>query len=185
MTLDHFFAADLHFGHESIIRLCNRPYDSVEEMDESIITNWNNTIPHNGVVHVLGDFLYKSSKPASYYLKRLNGKKHLIFGNHDNIDCRSDPMWASVNESKFLKIDGNRFYLNHYPLREWPGYWGHTHHLFGHTHNTLKSFRRFDGNNGCCDVGIDAWDLRPANIHEILSRIAGLDGFDVRTLTFK
>ena len=45
-----FFTSDTHFFHGRIIELCNRPFHSVEEMNEALITNWNRVVPRDGVV---------------------------------------------------------------------------------------------------------------------------------------
>ena len=79
----NYYIADTHFGHDNIRRLSNRPFDSVEEMDKTIIENWNSKIADSDDVYILGDFSYKSKDPIEY-LKKLNGRKHLIIGNHDN-----------------------------------------------------------------------------------------------------
>ena len=43
-----FFTSDTHFFHEGIIKFCNRPFESVEEMNETLIRNWNETVPKDG-----------------------------------------------------------------------------------------------------------------------------------------
>ena len=79
----NYYIADTHFGHDNIRRLSNRPFNSVEEMDKAIIDNWNRKVTDDDDVYILGDFSYKSEDPIEY-LKKLNGRKHLIVGNHDN-----------------------------------------------------------------------------------------------------
>jgi len=81
-TLNIFFTSDTHFGHKNILKYCNRPFVNVEEMDEVMIERWNGRIGKNDSVYHLGDFSF-SSNPKTYF-ERLNGKKILIIGNHDN-----------------------------------------------------------------------------------------------------
>ena len=63
-----FFTSDLHLGHKNIIRLCGRPFESVEEMDEILIDNWNKKIHRCDTVYILGDILFRNEKPAAWYL---------------------------------------------------------------------------------------------------------------------
>ena len=88
----NYYIADTHFGHDNIRRLSHRPFKTIEEMDKTITNNWNSRVRDNDDVYILGDFSYKSKDPISY-LKQLNGRKHLIVGNHDtkllkNNDCK-------------------------------------------------------------------------------------------------
>ena len=59
-----FFTGDQHFDHANIIRFCNRPFTSVEEMNETIIENWNSIVSNKDDVYCLGDFAF--SKPARF-----------------------------------------------------------------------------------------------------------------------
>lgn len=71
-----FYISDTHFGHENIIKICNRPYQNIQEMNEDIIKRWNNKVKPEDNVYFLGDFTYKTSScDAIEVLKRLNGKK--------------------------------------------------------------------------------------------------------------
>ena len=75
-----FYTSDLHLGHANIIRHCNRPFASVEEMDEVLIDNWNAKVTNADTVHILGDFMFRNKRPPEEYLFRLKGKKHLVVG---------------------------------------------------------------------------------------------------------
>ena len=77
-----YFTADTHFGHYNVIRFCDRPFASAEEMDEAMIQNWNDRVTGNDTVYILGDMFFRSTN-AEGILKRLKGKKRLIVGNHD------------------------------------------------------------------------------------------------------
>lgn len=77
------FTADLHLGHTGIISLTNRPFSSVQEMDEVLLRNWNEKVHKNDTVYILGDLFFRNTVPASDYLEEMRGTKHLIIGNHD------------------------------------------------------------------------------------------------------
>ena len=95
-----YFTSDLHLGHANIIRHCNRPFSSVEEMDETLIRNWAKRVKANDTVYVLGDLMFRNQKSPEEYLSRLKGKKHLIIGNHDKDwikKCKLEDFFESVN----------------------------------------------------------------------------------------
>ncbi|MBO5262100.1 MAG: metallophosphoesterase family protein [Clostridia bacterium] len=77
-----FYIADTHFGHENMIKLTNRPFKTVEEMDKILIENWNKRVKGNDKVYILGDMFFKTTGVCEI-LKQLKGEKHLILGNHD------------------------------------------------------------------------------------------------------
>ena len=68
------FTSDLHLGHKNVIRLCNRPFASIEEMDAVLIENWNRKVHRNDTVYVLGDLMFRNEKPPEEYLRQLRGK---------------------------------------------------------------------------------------------------------------
>ena len=106
----NYFTSDLHLGHRNIIRLCNRPFATIEEMDETLIRNWNAKVTNGDTVYILGDLLFRNEKPAEEYLKQLKGKKHLIIGNHDRDwvkKCNLEDFFESVNNLHFIS-DGKR-----------------------------------------------------------------------------
>ena len=78
-----FFTSDTHFYHGNIIRFCNRPFKDVDMMNETIISNWNNTVGQDDIVFHLGDFCLGGSAEWTRMLDRLNGRIYLIMGNHD------------------------------------------------------------------------------------------------------
>ena len=83
--MKRFYIADTHFGHKNIIRYDNRPFNSVHEMDNELIENWNSVVSNDDIVYILGDISwYDDSKTANIF-SRLNGHKILIKGNHDKI----------------------------------------------------------------------------------------------------
>lgn len=73
-----YFISDTHFYHKSIIPYCHRPFPSVDEMNEKLIQNWNNTVSKDDKVYFLGDFCFGSANETRDILNRLNGFKVII-----------------------------------------------------------------------------------------------------------
>ena len=132
-----FFTADTHFFHGRIIELCNRPFHSVEEMNEALITNWNRVVPCDGVVFHLGDFAFGGPDEWNSILDRLNGEIHLILGNHDMRMARTEVMdrFSEVTLQKIISVDGRNILLNHYPFLCYSGENRGEWQLFGHIHS--------------------------------------------------
>ena len=103
-----YFTADLHLGHEGIIRFCNRPFDSVPEMDKALILNWNSRVTTRDDIYILGDLFHKNKENAEDILKRLKGRKHLVIGNHDGWlkDIVAEKYFVEVDKIIELKMDG-------------------------------------------------------------------------------
>lgn len=76
-----FVISDTHFNHGNIIKYCNRPFKSVDEMNDTMVKNWNSVVRDQDIVYHLGD-VYMGSKPE--FIRNLKGRKRLILGNHDN-----------------------------------------------------------------------------------------------------
>ena len=76
-----YYTADLHLGYAPM--LAHRPFESVQAMDETLIRNWNETVGPDDTVYIVGDFSYNGGVVPAQYFRRLQGRKHLIRGNHD------------------------------------------------------------------------------------------------------
>lgn len=153
-----FFTSDYHLSHANIIKYSNRPYSTVEEMDEAIIANHNATVKPNDTVYFLGDFCFGD---ASKHLKRLNGHIIFITGSHDGPLRNAGVRLYDMYHIKRCESNPD-IVLCHTAMRIWNkshyGAW----HLFGHSHGHLKTY------NLSFDVGIDAVTTRkPMSIEEI------------------
>lgn len=60
-----FFTSDTHFGHSNIIKYCNRPFKDKDEMNETLISNWNKVVPEDGIVIHCGDFAFAGGDKAN------------------------------------------------------------------------------------------------------------------------
>ena len=81
MTL--WLTSDLHFGHENIIRYCDRPFADVDEMDAELVRRWNERVAPDDVVWVLGDVALGPIHRSLGLVAELAGDKRLVSGNHD------------------------------------------------------------------------------------------------------
>jgi calcineurin-like phosphoesterase family protein len=160
-----FFTSDTHFGHEAAIRNCERPFTSIDEMDEVLIARWNDTVAPSDTVYHLGDFLCQSPRDAAYYLDRLNGDIHLVEGNHDKGMLRAHAgRFASVSIVSEMAIAGQKLVLCHYPMREWNGCYHGAWHLHGHVHGRMNH----DPVGHSMDVGVDCNEnYRPWSFEEV------------------
>ncbi len=159
-----FFTADTHFGHGGALGLFRRPFVSVAEMNEVMIARWNEAVGADDEVWHLGDFaVLKSAADVAEFLRRLNGRIHLIIGNNDSAAIVSLTGFQSVQHYTELKLEGVRLVLCHYPFRSWNGMNRGAINLHGHSHGRLMPMTRQ------IDVGVDIWDFRPVPVADALA----------------
>ena len=182
-----FITADHHLGHENIIKFCERPFQSTEEMDQALICNWNKIVGKDDIVYHLADLTLGDFATARHYLAQLNGKIQVL-ANHWHHDKRwlpknyfgpitlEYPMATDIGHVNILpplvvlEIEGMgnegrplAVTLCHYPLAVWDrkhyGAW----HLYGHTHKPDNSgeFR--------LNVGVDCMNYHPISLGNILT----------------
>lgn len=181
-----FFTSDLHFGHENVLMFDNRPFASVDEMDEELIRRWNNKVEKGDLVYVLGDFIWKAANnEAVNIIKRLNGQIILIKGNHDRFikNAGAKKMLAGLKDYDDICValsDGTvrRCILSHYFMPFYNGHRNNAIHLHGHSHNTEEHYLELGiiqaiRNNGyepqIYNVGCMLWNYEPVTLDEILS----------------
>ncbi len=163
-----FFTADTHFHHANIIKYCNRPFKSVEEMDDTLINNWNDKIKSGDTVYHLGDFSFTEARP---YFHRLNGNIHFIRGNHDkqaegfyrDAIAKDQVTFVSFKDVNTVVYNGQEIFMSHYAHRVWNkshrGVW----HLYGHSHGTLPD----DPNALSFDCGVDCHNYTPLSFDDV------------------
>lgn len=161
-----FFTSDTHLGHAKIMTLGGgRPFASLKEHDETLIKNWNSRVTPDDVVFHLGDFNYKSSVDADFYLKQLNGKKFLIIGNHDHQKTITADGWEDTFTYQEIELNGEKITLCHYPIAEWNQYYRGAWMLHGHVHGIVSEQVPIVKNR--VDVGVDNFNFAPATFDEI------------------
>jgi calcineurin-like phosphoesterase family protein len=190
-----FFTSDWHIGHKRVIEFDNRPFKDLEDMHESLIRNYNSTVPPNGICYFLGDVGLCKGEEVSKVINRLHGTKVLILGNHDkNIHAMYKAGFDVVLNAGIFYIGNKRFSMSHCPLpgipredvsnmrgakegENWHGEFKNTmftnhdltvdFHLHGHIHsdNNVKP-RSTDRQY---DVGVRSNKYRPVSLSTIES----------------
>jgi calcineurin-like phosphoesterase family protein len=177
-----FVTSDWHIGHSGILKRQPeraRLWGDVESAASSFVSLWNSTVSKRDTVWALGD-LFWSNKWFWRTFPEMNGRINVVLGNHD--DCLSSEalkMFESVSSYREVRLGlgAGRTVLCHYPFKSWRNSWHGSVSLHGHSHNHIpvteepgrdESFWRRR-----VDVGIDAWDLRPASVDEITTVVRG------------
>lgn len=166
VIMNIYFTSDLHLGHRNILKLSNRPFGEIEHHDDVIIDNYNKIVGKDDVCYILGDIAWNQSyENYKKIFSRLNGRKYIIIGNHDNkqhlIRCQKDGLIISVESAKNLQIGKDNIYLSHYPMREWSGFYRGAYHLYGHCHGNLDDYKQ------STDIGVDCWEYEPVSYEEV------------------
>lgn len=171
-----WFASDYHFCHSNIIKYDNRPFANVQEMDHTLIENWNELVDVNDTVIYMGDLCFdRSGGAAKSIVDQLNGKIHFVLGNHDKEkDIRKLGRFETVSDYINLSIldeENPRKYqgimIMHYPILSWDkshhGEW----HLHGHSHQSLVLNNPEYYKRKVLDMGCNGWDYKPVSYSQI------------------
>lgn len=138
-----FFTSDSHFYHKNILKFENRPFDTVEEMNEELIQAWNSVVSNNDVIYHLGDMVFGGISNWKEILPRLNGKLRLIRGNHDDSKVvkklnQEGYFDECYDVGCYIKHHKQCMWLSHYPMeigvrpRKWS--------VSGHIHSQSNTY---------------------------------------------
>lgn len=64
-----WFTSDTHFGHANVLEFCERPWGTVEEMDDALVDAINGRVAPDDVLYHLGDFSFKMTVEAARELR--------------------------------------------------------------------------------------------------------------------
>jgi len=172
-----WFSSDFHLGHTNIVgpKVSKWPkgyrtFDSVQEMDSTIINTINNYVQYDDTLYFLGDFTFSPQWIRGYRTRILVQEFHLLRGNHDKKVYNDTDFFTSISDVMLLTEGKETIFMSHYAHRVWP----HSHHgsihLYGHSHGSLPPQGK------SLDVGIDSayqlfGEYRPFSLEEVI-RIA-------------
>lgn len=169
-----FFCGDHHFGHNNIIKFTDkngnryRPFDTLQEMHETIIHRHNSVVGVNDIVYFLGDVTF--NKKYLPLLQEMNGEKYLVKGNHD---CFYPSVYLKYFKDLYGVIKKHDFVLTHVPvhpsqLDRWKL------NIHGHLHADMIMI---DGvpDTRYYNVSMEAIDFTPVNLDIIKQFVEARD----------
>lgn len=187
-----WFISDTHFGHENILNfktdgLANkvgvdgnvvaskaylRPdFSNISEMDETMIENWNSVVQTNDKVYHLGDVCMCSNTRMMNILGRLNGRKRLIIGNHD--DVKGTPLLKYFQKATVWRIfKEHNFVCTHIPIAL-TNFRMVQFNMHGHTHAKRMGYPYIN-------VCVEARNFTPVHLDQIKDEIKILGEMHVR-----
>lgn len=186
-----WFTSDHHFFHKNIIKLCNRPFDSLENMHYVLKNNWNELIKPEDTVYIVGDLSFGQESSTRKLCKELNGKLNLIQGNHDKDSKIPRDCFEKIVYRDTIEIASQEVLLCHYPYKGTPEELKHAEEngykikhldrrpedkggwlIHGHIHEKWKFKRKM------INVSVEVWDYKPVHISQIEQWIKGSEILD-------
>ena len=164
--------SDLHFGHDRLFIWGVRGCESLEEMEDKIIENWNDCVAPDDVVYILGDIVFGTDIDASLQkVAQLNGIKYLAIGNHDTDSkiqkYKESGLFEDIQFAYRAKVGKSIMFLSHYPtIVANPGDESRVYNVHGHTH----SVQPLGEYANCYNVSPEAHACAPV----LLSSIPGI-----------
>jgi len=161
-----FFTADIHLGHGLVIHKLKRPFIDIAGMDRGIVTMWNAIVPEDADVYILGDVSFHKLAETVAILRQLNGRLHLIWGNHDRKLLKKEEFRSCFDSVSYdriidLRVEGTKIVMSHFPIESWENMSHGAWHLHGHSHGHMRKFgRRYD-------VGMDPNACAPISFREL------------------
>lgn len=159
--MTRYWTSDLHLGHENIIEYCNRPFNSVEEMNSVLVRNWNDRVAPEDTVVFVGDL----GRPTSDWLDYLQGVIVFVLGNHDGIMARGHyetrvgdtPVWC-VHDPADAPSD-------------WDGWVVHGHHHNNHP----DEYPLVNDEDRRVNISVELTEYAPVREDELHELIEGND----------
>lgn len=190
-----FWRSDDHFFHNNVNRLCDRPFQTMEEGHEELIRRHNLKVGPEDEVIFLGDFCWKHQH-VKEILERMNGAKKVLYsGNHDQsspAQGKADKFvpryleygFDEVKTSGTVTVGGRLFQVCHYPYwdpnaveyeqryKEWrPVKGAEIGLLHGHSHSKRENRTKWHGAKLMLDLGVDGNDYFPYSEEELTELI--------------
>lgn len=168
-----YMISDTHLNHNNIIKYCKRPFDNIEEMNDSLINNWNEIVNPNDIVYHLGDLYLGSKYDLKDLVSRLNGEIYLIRGNHDRLTVKSyEDCGITVLKNAPILLDEYKIALSHRPIPDTmlkPDYINIHGHIHQRKLEDILDTKLFNPNRHI-NVSCDVLNFKPKLLDELLEK---------------
>lgn len=157
-----FVTSDTFFGRKKAAS--DRGFNSIEEMNETMIEKWNDKVGENDIVIHLGNFAW-SVNDADDVIDKLNGTILFALGEKDQAILQLAEEDESINIIKEHIVLQDDVVFCHYPMEVWPGKSSGKYHFHGHHKSNIKTdLKKMLRVNVCCDN----WSLAPIGVQDTL-----------------
>lgn len=174
------YIADTHFGHQNILEECRSQFQSIEEMDATIIENINRKMKKSDTLYIIGDFMYRSKRSPIEYLEAIKPKKILVAGNHDRDWLKHlskeeiEQYFLGVYQQYATKKNGIELHFNHFPQLAWnrSHFFAQSFSICGHIHNakdTSIAAKLFPQVTCQFNAGVDINHFEPVTFEELVA----------------
>lgn len=180
MAEKKFYIADMHLGHKNVLRFDGRPFPNTEYMTEVMVNRWNACVTAEDTVYILGDMFWLGEKESVEIMRRLNGHKILVKGNHDRVHGRLRFQFDEIVDYKEINDGGRLVIMSHFPMPFYKNQYYGSIMLYGHVHNSsewklIEQFKNVQWSKGIpcrmINVGcmMDCMDYTPRTLVELLA----------------
>ncbi len=175
--MNYWWTADYHFSHFNIIRYCERPFKTAEEMNKVIIRKHNERVKPEDTVFFLGDFIFKGGKEGGEeryreFERKLNGKFIFIKGNHD----RNNSLKTIITKM-YIHYGAKDICMTHRPENADPDV---PLNFCGHVHQHYK-VKRLNDKSLIVNLSVEAWNYYPVSFNEISSVVSAFKKEEKKT----
>lgn len=167
-----YFTSDLHYGHTNIVGSMisrwtegYRDFQSLEEMNSTIVKSINDNVSSSDVLYFLGDWAFGGDENIKKLREQIYCNNiHMILGNHDKWVPKYKNLFSSINSYLEITLEKKNFILCHYPMRVWNGSHRNNYHLYGHCHHSILNFGK------SMDIGWCEY-RKPLSLEEIIDKL--------------
>jgi calcineurin-like phosphoesterase family protein len=154
-----YITSDLHWGHKNIMNFCPvsraRFRNDVDYMNEAMVREWNEIVEPQDLVYILGDVAFLPAQKAAEFMRRCNGRKILVQGNHDRKTLNDTVFrgcFEEIHHYLDINYNGTKVCMFHYPIAEWDQMHRGSVHFHGHLHGGESGLEKYRAR----DMGMDA-----------------------------